>query len=72
MLHRDIGSNLFEVVRRDAVESKNTMIIVKTESRNENALLFYRRKGFVEEKQKVDNLSNVDIDLITPRLNLQE
>jgi ribosomal protein S18 acetylase RimI-like enzyme len=70
-LGKGIGSDLFKLTKRRAVECGFATMIVKTESTNERALSFYRKKEFVEEKQVVEELINAKVNLTVLKLDLK-
>ena len=67
-----IGTELFEMARKEAVKSRFTIMLVKTEPTNEKALHFYRSKGFVEQEQIVEELSGAKVNLTVLKLSLME
>jgi ribosomal protein S18 acetylase RimI-like enzyme len=71
-LGKGIGTDLFEIARKEAVKSGYTMMIVKTESNNNRALSFYRSKGFVEDEQVEEEISGTKVSLTVLKLNLLE
>ena len=62
-LGKGVGSSLFEEAKKAAVASGFAAMIVKTESANKRALLFYAGKGFVEQGQVVEELNNAKVNL---------
>ncbi len=71
-LGKDVGNDLLERARKEAVESGFTTMIVKTESINERALSFYRSKGFVEQEQVVEELNGAKVNLTVLKVNLRK
>jgi ribosomal protein S18 acetylase RimI-like enzyme len=71
-LGKGIGTDLFEVARKEAVVSGFSTMLVKTESTNYRALSFYRSKGFVEEEQVVEEISGTKANLTVLKLNLRK
>jgi len=69
---KGIGTDLFEITRKEAVKSRFTIMLVKTEPTNERALRFYRSKGFVEKGQIVEEISEAKVNLIVLKLNLRK
>ena len=66
-----IGTDLFEIARKEAVRSRFTTMIVKTESANDKALHFYRSKGFAEEERTVEEIDGAKVNLTVLGLNLR-
>jgi len=71
-LGKGVGSGLFEEAKKAAVASGFAAMIVKTESTNKRALLFYAGKGFVEQGQLVEKLDNAKVSLSVLKLELKE
>lgn len=44
--HRGIGTALMDVILREAKESGARMVVLETQTCNENAIAFYRKTGF--------------------------
>lgn len=44
--HRGIGSKLMEVILNEAKESGARMVVLETQTCNENAIAFYKKNGF--------------------------
>jgi len=47
-------------------------MLVKTESTNDNALYFYRSKGFTQEEQADEEVCGAKVNLTSLKLNLRE
>ncbi len=47
-------------------------MLVKTESTNEGALLFYKEKGFLEEGKTAEELNNENVELTVLKLFLRK
>lgn len=47
-------------------------MLVKTESTNERALLFYKEKGFLEEGKTAEELNNRNVELPVLKLFLRK
>lgn len=71
-LGKGIGTDLFEVARKEAVAAGFTTMLVKTEPANDRALSFYRGKGFVDEEQAVEEISGTKVNLTVLKLNLHK
>jgi ribosomal protein S18 acetylase RimI-like enzyme len=69
---KGIGTELFEMARKEAVKSRFTIMLVKTEPTNEKALCFYRSKGFVEQGQIAEEISEAKVNLTVLKLNLRK
>lgn len=69
-LGRGVGTDLFEMARKEAVASGFTAMLVKTEPTNDRALSFYRSKGFVDDNQIVEEISGAKVNLTVLKLNL--
>jgi ribosomal protein S18 acetylase RimI-like enzyme len=71
-LGKGIGTDLYEMARKEAVMSGFTTMLVKTESTNDRALSFYRGKGFVDEEQVVEEINGTKVNLTVLRLKLRK
>jgi ribosomal protein S18 acetylase RimI-like enzyme len=71
-LGKGIGTDLFEMARKEAIASGFTTMLVKTESNNDRALSFFRSKGFVEEEQVAEEISGIKVNLNILKLDLQK
>jgi len=69
---KGIGTDLFERARKEATRSGFTTMLVKTEPTNDRALHFYRRKGFAENKQIVEEISGAEVKLAVLKLTLKK
>lgn len=67
---KGIGTDLFEMAREEAIKSRYTTMLVKTETINDKALHFYRSKGFAEQEQIIEEISGAKVNLTVLKLNL--
>lgn len=63
---------MFKKAKMVAVQAEFRMMLVKTESANKKALLFYDNKEFVKQKQVIEEMNNQKIGLIILKLGLKE
>jgi ribosomal protein S18 acetylase RimI-like enzyme len=71
-LGRGVGTDLLEAAKKQAITSGFAAMLVKTESNNDRALSFYRRKGFVEGEHVVEEISGTHVNLTVLKLDLPE
>ena len=68
---RGIGSQLLDSSVKVAADDGFSQIVVKTESFNERAIGFYRKKGFEVKGQTVSEVEGVNVILVELRLLLR-
>ena len=68
---KGVGTGLFRMAERDAVEDGFATMLVKTESNNNRALSFYKNKGFREQRQVIEELNKVKVNLTVLTLALR-
>lgn len=62
MRHQGIGTLLMDTILKEAVSSGARMVVLETQSCNENAIAFYRRNGFEIIGFDLYSYSNMDIE----------
>lgn len=60
---RGVGKALVEQARRRAVSDGHSIMIVRTETSNERALGFYRRRGFTPVRTTVEDVDGKAVDV---------
>lgn len=74
--NRDIESQLYRALEKEAIERGYNALFLHTEACNEDALLFYYREGFVKERiqlvkylDNMDKILNMDLDARADYIN---
>lgn len=70
LVGRGVGSELFTKAREFAAAQGYHEVLVKTEVSNERAIAFYRKLGFVETEETVEDVEGTEVRLMMLRRSL--